>query len=135
VSLRGGPTTAVVPAPAEPAENATGREPRRPWYDEAERRRVRNGLIALATIVVVAGAALLWLIDRGGGGPNETTVPSVIGLTLNDAQNQLLKQLLVAKSVNLTDAQGRVTAESPRAGTRVKVGTTIYLTIAPATGG
>jgi tRNA A-37 threonylcarbamoyl transferase component Bud32 len=134
VSLRGGATTPVVPAPAEPVAEATSAEtdPRRPWYDEAERRRVRNGLITLASIVVIAGAALLWLLDRGGG-PNTTTVPSVIGMTLNDAQKQLTEQLLVVNE-NITDPQGLVTAESPVAGARVKVGTTVTLTIAPAGG-
>lgn len=135
VSLRGGTATPVVPTPSEPSgeQVAAGREPRRPWYDEAERKRVRNGLIALASVVVIAGAALLWLIDRGGG-PNTTTVPSVIGLTLNDAQNQLTEQLLVVNE-NVTDPKGQVVAESPVAGTRVKVGTTVNLTVAPSAGG
>jgi len=133
VSLRGGAPAPVVPAPAPPSDGETARDPRRPWYDEAERRRVRNGLIALATIVVVAGAALLWLIDRGGG-PNEVTVPGVLGLTLNEAETQLTEKFLVVHE-NLLDPQGKVTAESPAAGTRVKVGTTVTLTIAASAGG
>jgi tRNA A-37 threonylcarbamoyl transferase component Bud32 len=140
VALRGGATasasaTPLVPGAATPAAEGepSGPDPKRPWYDENERRRVRNGLIALGTIVVIAGAALLFLINRGGG-PNMTTVPSVIGLTLTEAQTQLTDRLLLADP-NITDAQGRVTAESPGAGTRVKVGTTIALTIAPSAGG
>jgi tRNA A-37 threonylcarbamoyl transferase component Bud32 len=135
VALRGGPVTPVIPAAATsaPEGEPTAEQARRPWYDEDERRRVRNGLIALATIVVIAGAALLILINRGGG-PNITTVPSVVGLTLTDAQTQLTEQLLVVNE-NLTDPQGRVTAESPAAGTRVKVGTTVTLTVTPSAGG
>jgi tRNA A-37 threonylcarbamoyl transferase component Bud32 len=117
---------------SEPAAPAARGAPR-PWYDEAERKRVRNGLIALGTIVVVAGAALLWLVDRGGG-PTHVSVPSVIGLTLTDAQNQLTGDVLRVNE-NITDPTGVVTAQSPTAGTDVKVGTTVTLTISESAGG
>jgi hypothetical protein len=103
-------------------------DPNRPWYDEAERKRVRNGLIAIGSIVVIAGAALLFIISRGGGGANLTTVPDVRGLTLDQAQKQLNTAILRVDE-NITDANGHVTAESPAAGTVVKVGTLVTLHI------
>lgn len=145
VAAGGGPAAgpaSVVPRPVEADAEAkaeashepdSGPAERRPWYDEAEKRRVRNGLVAFATIVVVAGAALLWLLDRNTG-PNQTNVPDVVGLTLTQAQTQLTGALLVVHE-NITDPQGLVAAESPTAGTEVKVGTTVTLIVRPAASG
>jgi serine/threonine protein kinase len=138
-SIRGAHTTSVTPAPnrapsasveapveaTEPTDEPRG--PRRPWYDEAERKRVRNGLIAIGTIVVVFGAALLWLIDRGGSG-NTATVPSVVGERLSEAQYQITQDAL-RDTENITDGSAYVTGQSPVAGTVVKYGTLITLTI------
>lgn len=130
VTARGGPAAPVIPSPTTPSEPAPAE--RRPWYDEAERKRVRNGLIAIGTIVVLAGGLLLWLIDRGGG-PTQQTVPTVIGLTLTQAQNQLTGDTLRVTE-NITDPNGVVTAQTPPGGTEVKVGTLVTLTIRPAAG-
>jgi hypothetical protein len=125
-------TATVGPASGSVPAEEVAPQSRRPWYDEAERKRVRNGLIALGTIVVVAGAVLLWVVDRNGG-PTHVNVPSVVGLTLSDAQNELTQDVLRVTE-NVTDPKGIVTAQSPPAGTEVKVGTLVILTIRPAVG-
>ncbi len=129
-TARGGQTTPLMPITADTDESEPAK--RRPWYDDAERKRVRNGLITLGTVVVIAGGALLWLVDRGGG-PNHVTVPTVIGLSLGDAQNQLTQDVLRVTE-NVTDPKGVVTAQSPPGGTQVKVGTLVTLTVRPAAG-
>jgi tRNA A-37 threonylcarbamoyl transferase component Bud32 len=127
-SLGGGHVTAMVPeaTPDSALNDAIDAAPR---YDVAERKRVRNRLIALGAIVVVFGGALMFLIGRGGG---EVSVPYVVGLPLSQAQIELTSAgLRDTQAVALTgnDSGGTVIAESPAAGVRVKAGSVIRLTI------
>jgi hypothetical protein len=132
-AVRGAHSTSVVDEPLieeqddDGANEAEPRERNKPWYDEAERKRVRNGLIAIASIVVIAGAALLFIISRGGGA-NKVTVPSVVGLSLGDAQKELTQDVLRVDE-NVTDGSGYVQSQTPVAGTVVKVGTLVILKI------
>jgi hypothetical protein len=91
--------------------------------NDAERTRVRNKLIALGVIVVVFGAALLWIIGRGG---SDGTVPDVVDLPVPQAQSDLIQQGFRGDASQPT---GTVTAESPPAGTQLKRGSTVTLTV------
>jgi tRNA A-37 threonylcarbamoyl transferase component Bud32 len=129
-SLRGGHTTAVTPQ-RRPAKTEVDEAP---GYDEADRKRVRNRLLVLGTIVVVGGAALLRFVGEGGG---DVFVPNVVGLQVNQAKLKLTYAGLVPKVT--TTATGRdsgqtVVSESPRAGQEVKAGSSITLTISEAGG-
>lgn len=129
-AIRGAHATTVVTttAPAgEPVEDEPATGERRTWYDEDERKRVRNGLIAIGAIVVIAGAALLFVVNRSGG-PTSATVPYVVGETLNEAQKELT-QAVLRVTENITDPSAYVTGQSPAGGTRVKVGTLVTLTV------
>ncbi|MGN6472121.1 MAG: PASTA domain-containing protein [Mycobacteriales bacterium] len=109
-------------------------EPRRPWYDEDERKRVRNRLIALGAIVVIGGGVLLRIFSSGAG---EATVPSVVGLPYVQAQHQLNEVGLRVSETFTTGplgTLGTVIAQDPAAGTRTKVGSLVALTVA-ASGG
>jgi PASTA domain len=125
---RAGGTSSVVPQHAADAETAT--EPKRPWYDDAERKRVRNRLIALGVIVVLGGAALLRIFTAGAG---ETTVPSVINEPYVQAQHDLNEVGLRGSETVTTGpagTEGTVLAQDPRAGQPAKVGAVVSLTVA-----
>ncbi|HWC35621.1 MAG TPA: PASTA domain-containing protein [Mycobacteriales bacterium] len=129
IAQRGETSLAAVPPAGDP--DAADAEPaRRPWYDEAERKRVRNRLIALGAIVVIGGAALLRIFSSGAG---QATVPSVIGLPFAQAQHQLNEVGFRANETLTTGpvgSVGTVIAQDPPGGTRTKVGTLIQLTVA-----
>jgi hypothetical protein len=128
-ALAGRHSTTVVPSPTKPAGAVDPAGQVETPYEEMQRKRVRNRLIALAAIVVIGGAILLRFIGQGGG---EVTVPDVVGVPLDQAQITLTSAgLRDTQSVAAggTDSGGTVAAESPAAGTRVKAGTTITLTL------
>jgi hypothetical protein len=115
-------------AEAEPESSAP--EPSRPWYDEDERKRVRNRLIALGVIVVLGGGALLRIFTAGAG---ETSVPSVVGVPYVEAIHDLNEQGLRGNETFTTGragTEGTVINQDPTAGQRVKVGTVVNLTVA-----
>jgi hypothetical protein len=127
-SLAGKHGTSVVPSAKAPSamDDTPGAAPR---YDEAERKMVRNRLITLGAIVVIGGGVLLRFVGEGGG---DVTVPDVVGLPLDQAQITLTTDGL-RDTQNVvtgpTDSGGTVAAESPIAGSRVKAGSTVTLTI------
>lgn len=125
---RVGTQTLRPPKPAEDGEAAP--EPRRPWYDEDERKRVRNRLIALAVIVVLGGAALLRIFTAGAG---ETSVPNVIGVPYVQAQHDLNEVGLRGNETVTTGrpgTEGTVIAQDPTSGQQAKVGSVVQLTVA-----
>ncbi len=116
--------------PAPSAKEAA--TPGQRWYDDEERKRVRNRLIALGAIVVIGGAVLLRILNSGAG---QATVPSVVGLPYVQAQHQL-NEVGFRASETLTTGPagsvGTVIAQDPPGGTRAKVGTLVHLTVATA---
>ena len=107
-------------------------ESKRPWFDEEERKRVRNRFIALGAIVVIGGAILLRIISSGAG---QATVPSVTGLPWPQAQHQLNEVGFRASetvTIGPSGSVGTVVAQDPAAGTRTKVGAVVHLTVATA---
>jgi hypothetical protein len=130
---RGGTSqTPLTPSDATPKSAAD--ETGGPRYDEDERKRVRNRLIALGAIVVIGGAALLRIFSSGAG---QATVPSVIGLPYVQAQHQLNEVGLRASETFTTGplaTEGTVIAQDPQGGRRVKVGTLVNLTVNASSG-
>jgi hypothetical protein len=128
-SLRSGAPASVVPPASKPRTDPTDAEPR---YDDAERKQVRNRLIVLGTIVVVGGAALLRFIGESGG---QVTVPSVVGLPVNQAQLQLTKDGLRSSSPQCVvgkDSGGTVVSQLPLVGASVKAGSAVVISYAQA---
>jgi serine/threonine protein kinase len=128
-SLRAGAPAAVVPPAPSPATDPIDAEPR---YDDAERKQVRNRLIVLGTIVVVGGAALLRFVGESGG---QVTVPSVVGLPVNQAQLQLTKDGLRSSPPQCVvgkDSGGTVVSQLPLVGASVKAGSTVVISYAQA---
>jgi hypothetical protein len=126
---RAGGSPNLVPALTNGADEEV-RDPRRPWYDEAERKRVRNRLIALGVIVVLGGAALLRIFTSGSG---VASVPSVIGEPYVQAQHDLNEVGLRGSETVTTGpagTEGTVLAQDPRAGQHAKVGSVVSLTVA-----
>jgi serine/threonine protein kinase len=95
----------------------------------AERTRVRNKLMALGAIVVVFGAALLWFIGRGG---SDGTVPNVVDLPVPQAQSELIQDGFRGVA---SDSTGTVSSQSPQAGSQLKRGSTVTLTVSGGGGG
>jgi hypothetical protein len=126
---RAGAGLPIRPPMTEP-DDETSPEARRPWYDEDERKRVRNRLIALAVIVVLGGAVLLRIFSAGAG---ETSVPSVIGVPYVEAQHDLNEDGLRGNETITTGrpgTEGTVIAQDPAAGQQAKVGSVVQLTVA-----
>jgi serine/threonine protein kinase len=119
---RGSQTSPVPPAPSPKpvAPPASVTE-----HDEGARMQVRNRLIVLGTIVVVGGGALLRFVGEGGG---DVTVPPVIGLSLSQAKLQLTGAGLRSEP-NQSLPGTTVVSELPAAGTHVKAGSTVVLTM------
>ncbi len=130
----GASTPASIATARTDPDAAPAPEPSRPRYDDDERKRVRNRLIALGAIVVIGGAALLRIFSSGAG---QTTVPSVIGLPYVEAQHQLNEVGLRVSATFTTgplETQGTVRFEDPQGGSRVKVGTLVHLTVVTSSG-
>lgn len=99
---------------------------------EQERRRLRNRLVIAGVLVVAAGAAILALLDRTG----TVTVPNEVGRPLSLAVADLHRAGLAEVT---TTARGggpvgpaelpRVLAQNPAAGTAVRPGRVIDLTV------
>lgn len=133
---RAGGTMRVHPTAeeADESEEETDPEPPRPWYDEDERKRVRNRLIALGAIVVIGGVVLLRIFGSGAG---QTSVPNVIGVPYVQALHDLNEQGLRGNETITTGpvgSEGTVIAQDPSAGQQEKVGSVVDLTVA-AVGG
>jgi len=66
-----------------------------------------------------------------GSGPQQVPIPQVVGLDVGSAQGNL-KQLQFASTVENTDSsapQGKVTAQSPAAGSNAPQGSSVTLTV------
>jgi serine/threonine protein kinase len=130
---RAGGSTPLVPDLTADSGGDSAVEPNRPWYDDEERKRVRNRLIALGVIVVLGGAALLRIFTAGSG---ETSVPSVIGEPYVQAQHDLNEVGLRGSETVTTGpagTEGTVIAQDPGSGQQAKVGSVVAITVA-ATG-
>ncbi|HVW80097.1 MAG TPA: PASTA domain-containing protein [Mycobacteriales bacterium] len=117
------------PAAADSADDDAVTDPRRPWYDETERKRVRNRLIALGAIVVLGGAVLLRIFSAGAG---HTAVPDVVGIPYVEAQHDLNEVGLRGSetiTTGPTGTEGTVIAQDPVSGQQAKVGSVVRLTV------
>jgi hypothetical protein len=125
------PATKVTAAEADDDEDSKPTlRPNRPWYDEAERKRVRNRLIALGAIVVIGGGILLRIFTAGAG---ETAVPGVVGIPYVEALHEVNQAGLRGNETVTTGRpgeEGTVIAQDPVAGQQAKVGSVVRLTVA-----
>lgn len=91
----------------------------------------------LACVLLIATLAIAYVAGLGGFSKLSTpantmvTVPSVVGLSKNDAESKLKSVNLTPQFVNENSdkAVGTVTASDPNAGTSVKTGTTVKVTV------
>jgi beta-lactam-binding protein with PASTA domain/tRNA A-37 threonylcarbamoyl transferase component Bud32 len=104
-----------------------------PPEDEEERRRRRNRwLIALAVILLLAGAGLAFALTR----PEKTAVPDVVGKQYEAARIVLVNAGFKVERDGVTSsvAKDRVLREDPQPGTKAKQGSTITLTVSDGPG-
>jgi eukaryotic-like serine/threonine-protein kinase len=119
--------TAAAPGPVATA--AVGAGGTAAGYDEAQRRRVRNVLVAIGAVVVLAGFLLL----RSCGPASTVVVPGVVGKGYSAAAALLDKSRLhVARHTvhDSTHPAGMVLRQSPRPRSKVDDGSTVTLTVA-----
>jgi eukaryotic-like serine/threonine-protein kinase len=104
-----------------------------PPEDEEERRRRRNRwLIALAVILLLAGAGLAFALTR----PEKAAVPDVVGKQFEAARTVLINAGFKVERQGVTSSvvKDRVLREDPQPGTKTKKGSTITLTVSDGPG-
>jgi len=121
--------TAVVPSAISSAGAETGPTGRRWHLPGAGRLRGRSWpVLLIALLLVVAAIALLYFVGPGA----QTAVPKVVGSTSLVAQKALATAHLgtkVIRSFNETVMAGVVLAGNPPAGSEVRRGSTVTLTV------
>ena len=107
-----------------------------PDQQEEQEERKRPGwvyaLIALAVVLVLAGATWAGIALFARQGPEQVAVPNLAGLTETTAQAALTRAQLVAKVDNKpspTVPKGQVMAQDPAQGTQVNVGSTVTIDV------
>jgi serine/threonine-protein kinase len=103
---------------------------------EEDEQRKRPGwvyaLIALAVILVLAGATWAGIALFARQGPEQVAVPNLAGLTESAARAALTRvqlQTQVENKPSATVAKGQVMAQNPAQGTQVAVGSTVTIDV------
>lgn len=132
----GAPTIvpAVVGKPAATAESALRTQHLDPTRTEGFSESVTKGLVIStdpkANAEVRRGTAVTVLVSKG---PERYVVPTLAGVSLADAQNQITGSNLVVGKITETFSEtvgdGQVIATEPKAGIQVKRGTSVALTV------
>ncbi len=120
------PPSAVAP-PATPRAAPHDADSASEW--DRRRRRTRNRFIVIAVAVITVGGIAIGLLDRHG----TVTVPNLVGRPEQAAVNEV-RQAGLLSSTHSTAAPGSATpgtviAQSPAAGTGVRPGGTVVLTV------
>ncbi len=107
-------------------------EPLPPEDEEARRKRRNRWLIALAVILLLAGAGLAFALTR----PEKVTVSDVVGKQFEAARTVLINQGFKVERQGVTSdvPKDRVLREDPQPGTKAKKGATITLTVSDGPG-
>jgi serine/threonine-protein kinase len=136
LEVSGGPGTVLVPT----VRNL----PQKQAIDELEERGLRANVDRLASEDVRAGLALRTVpsagteVERGeriqlfiSSGPELVAVPSVIGLSSDSAEAQITDAGLVPalQEQESEEPEGEVISQDPSAGTELRVGSTVTITI------
>jgi eukaryotic-like serine/threonine-protein kinase len=96
------------------------------------RRRLWPWLVLLLALLLLGGGVAAYLLTR----PAKVAVPAVVGQTFTTAQTELTNDGLSVNQLQVTDAKpaGTVIRQSPLAGTKVKQGSTVSLTVSSGPG-
>ncbi len=97
-----------------------------------ERRGPDPWMYVLGAVILIAIVALVWALVARDDSPAKATVPAVTGLQVAEATNVLRTDHLRVDTVtapNATVAAGLVVSQTPAAGSRVKRGRTVVLTV------
>jgi serine/threonine-protein kinase len=129
--------TAVAAAPPEATDEELAAlaypvEPLPPEEEEERRRRRNRWLIALAVILLLAGAGLAFALTR----PEKVAVPDVVGKQYEAARIVLVNAGFKVQRDGVTSSvvKDRVLREDPQPGSKVKKGDTITLTASDGPG-
>jgi beta-lactam-binding protein with PASTA domain/tRNA A-37 threonylcarbamoyl transferase component Bud32 len=121
----------VGPDPSDDRRRAGGESPRRPAATAAARRRWPWVVAAVVLLALLAGGTLVasrWLAP-----PTLQPVPRVVGMPLQEARRRLrgagFIPVLQGDVPSARIPKGRVTAESPNAGVRLRPGAMIGLLV------
>jgi eukaryotic-like serine/threonine-protein kinase len=106
--------------------------PGEPWAPVDERRGSRWWVWVLVLLVLAAAAAGAYVLLA----PKRVDVPSVVGRTSSDAADTLHRRGLEVAFVNRVseEPRGRVIAQDPKGGDRVKEGSTVTLEVSAGRG-
>jgi serine/threonine-protein kinase len=117
------PTGSFPPAGYEKYDGAAAWPPE----EAPARRRWWPWLVALLVLLLAGGGAAAYLLLK----PKHRTVPNVVGQTLDAASNALRNEgfQVSPQRKNAPQPIDQVLSESPKAGTKVKKGATIVLTV------
>ncbi len=140
-AILGGPVTAAVPAvtlehtAAMPPVDAAGVREYQPMYDvQRPRRRTNRGLIVVGILGIAAalvGAILIGRFVLFGGSAGDVVVPSLDGLTVAVATDQLTSAglKLGAQTPESSDRpKGTIIAQQPAAGDSLQKGQSVNVT-------
>jgi eukaryotic-like serine/threonine-protein kinase len=125
------PPAAPPPAAAEGDNGAAGFVEEPPEGPPARRRRW-PWLVLLLVLVLVGGGVAAYLLTR----PAKAVVPPVVGETFDTAQTQLQNEGFAVNQVQELSAKkaGTVLRQDPLGGTKLKVGSTVMLTVSSGPG-
>ena len=123
---------APVPVPLTDEELAAEAYPAEPLPPEPEREGHRGAWVAVAVILLVAAALVLFFATR----PEQVTVPNVVGSQLGDASARLRNAGfdVEVERVQNDAPRDRVLREDPQPGTEVDQGSAINLTVSDGPG-
>jgi len=124
--------TAPVPVPLTDEELVAQAYPAEPLPPEPEREGHRGAWVAVAVILLVVAALVLFFATR----PEQVTVPNVVGSQLGDASARLRNAGfdVEVERVQNDAPRDRVLREDPQPGTEVDQGSTINLTVSDGPG-
>jgi serine/threonine-protein kinase len=107
-------------------------EPLPPEAEEERRRRRNRWLIALAVILLLAGAGLAFALTR----PEKAAIPDVVGKQYEAARIVLVNAGFKVERDGVTSSvpKDRVLREDPQPGSKAEKGSTITLTVSDGPG-
>ena len=119
-----GPPPPDLPEGAPPPDVPEGPPPRPPWH--------REWWILLALLVLAAAGLVAWLVLRDDGGGAEATVPAVVGMQQQQAEDRVRAAGLEpnADPQPSDRPEGTVVSQDPAAGTQVDDGDQVMIGVA-----
>jgi eukaryotic-like serine/threonine-protein kinase len=123
---------AAAAAYQQPGYDGTGYVTEPPQPPPRRRRRIWPWIALLVALLLAGGGVAAYLLTR----PEKRTVPDVTGHTLNTARTVLQNDSFVVNVLDVTsnNKAGTVIGQQPQGQTKVRVGSTVTLTVSQGPG-